>query len=126
MSVDDLELSDEEHELATGALTYFLRGALIPLHDSNMLSVQSDNYGERTAAIYVLNPEVFTNHFVSICQAWLRMPEFVSWRILFKCAWKNPIDVTLYPDAVFWNRKRSDFEEVVSLMAKPPLKRKNG
>src|SRR5215217_6306349 len=89
MLADDSEPSDEEFECAASALTYFLRGALLPVRDSSMLSVQSDNYGERTIAVYVLVSGAFTEDFIVLCQSWLRMPEFVGWRLLFKCAWQN-------------------------------------
>jgi len=116
MSADEAEPSDDEFESACSALDYFLRGFVMPEKWSDLFAVQSDNYGERTLAVYVLKPTVFQKEFLEACQAWLRMPEWEGWRVLFKCSWKNSDDITTYSDTLFRNQERATIGEVLQQM----------
>jgi hypothetical protein len=101
--VGDLEPSEEEYELAVSGLTYFLRGVYYPEHIQKMVVVQSDNYGERTLAVYVYERKAAKKDIIGACQHWLKMSEWEGWRILIKIAWDNDVDLLVYTDHVFWN-----------------------
>lgn len=111
-SVDEDEPSDEEYEFGVNALSYFIRGYFFPLEIARIVVLQSDNYGERTLAVYILESSGFNDGFIEACQFWLRMPEWESWRILIKVRWANSTDLTVYHDTVFLDSSRMEAREV--------------